>query len=69
MLKKKFNILVATNHLDKVGGTETYTYTLIEELKRRENIEVDYFTFKKGEISERIEHRLGISFFQKKSMT
>lgn len=66
MLKKKVNILVATNHLDNLGGTETYTYTLIEELKRRENIEVDYFTFKKGEVSDKIENELGISFLQKK---
>ncbi|SFN33070.1 glycosyltransferase family protein [Salegentibacter flavus] len=66
MLKKKLNILVATNHLDKVGGTETYTYTLIEELKRRENIEVNFFTFKKGEVSDKIENELGISFFEEK---
>ncbi len=66
MLKKKLNILVATNHLDKVGGTETYTFTLIEELKGRENIKVEYFTFKKGEVSDRIEKELGVSFLQKK---
>lgn len=54
------NILVATNHLEKIGGTESYTYALVYELVKRGH-NVEYFTFYKGEISDRIE-ALGVKF-------
>ena len=54
------NILVATNHLEKIGGTESYTYALVQELVKRGH-NVEYFTFCKGEISKRIE-ALGVKF-------
>lgn len=54
-------ILVANNHLNSLGGSETYTYTIIEELKRL-NHDVEYFTFKKGIVSQKIEQVLGVSF-------
>lgn len=66
MKRDHINVLVATNHLDSLGGTETYTYALIEELVKRENIKVEYFTFKKGEVSNRIENDLNVSFLSKK---
>lgn len=58
------NILVANHHLERVGGTETFTFTIIEELLRRGN-NVEYFTFFKGEVSERIEKDLNVSFMSK----
>lgn len=59
------NILVANNQLIKTGGTENYTYTLIKELIRRKH-NVEYFTFHKGEIAEKIE-ALGVRFKSKRS--
>ena len=58
------NILVANNQLDKFGGSETFTFAIIEELKRR-NFNVEYFTFKKGKTSNYIE-KLGVPFSSKK---
>jgi glycosyltransferase involved in cell wall biosynthesis len=59
------SILVATNHLIQGGGTETYTYTIVKELLNR-GFEVEYFTFMKGEFSERMEKELGARFQSKK---
>lgn len=58
------NILVANNQLIKTGGTENYTYAIIVELLRLGH-RVEYFTFQKGEISERIES-LGVKFKSKR---
>ena len=54
------NILVGTYQLEHVGGTENYTYAIIVELLRRGH-HVEYFTFKRGNVSLRIEE-LGVSF-------
>lgn len=59
------NILVANNSLKKVGGTESFSYTLIEELILR-GYQVEYFTFKKGIYSEFIEKNLGVQFMSRK---
>ncbi|MDD3196621.1 MAG: hypothetical protein PHU68_12630 [Paludibacter sp.] len=59
------NILVANNHLKRTGGTENYTYALIVELLRLGH-EVEYFTFKKGVVSKKIEE-LGVRFRSKKN--
>ncbi len=58
-------ILLGNNHLQKVGGTENYTYALAEELLRRGHT-VEYFTLSKGEISDRLEN-LGVKFMSHKS--
>lgn len=58
------NILVANNQLIKTGGTENYTYAIIVELLRLGH-RVEYFTFQKGEISDRIES-LGVKFKSKR---
>ncbi|NRR92005.1 UDP-glycosyltransferase [Winogradskyella undariae] len=55
-------ILVANARLNRLGGSETFAYTLIEELKSREDIYVEYFTFEKGKVSERIEQELSVQF-------
>ena len=55
------NILVANNQLHMVGGSETFTYTLLEEIKSQGH-NVEYFTLKKGVVSDRIEKNLGITF-------
>jgi len=49
----KLSILVATNHLKSLGGSETFTYTLANEL-RRQGYEPDIFTFHEGLISEKL---------------
>lgn len=59
-------ILVATNHLVAVGGSELYTYDLIKSLKDRSDCTVEYFTFGKGEVSAKIEKDLGVSFMTRK---
>ena len=53
-------ILVANHWLSKLGGSETFTYTLIEELVRLGH-EVDLFTFFPGLISEKIERDFGVN--------
>lgn len=60
------NVLVGNNHLDAIGGSEIYTYTLIKALSQKENVNVEYFTFHKGKVSERIEKELGVSFRTRK---
>ena len=55
-------ILLANNHLQKTGGTENYIYALAVELKRQGH-DVEYFTFRKGEVSDILE-REGITFMQ-----
>lgn len=57
------NILVATNHLQTTGGTESYTYAIIIDLLKKGHY-VEYFTFEKGEISDKIE-ALGVKFRKK----
>lgn len=59
-------VLVATNHLKALGGSETFTYTLIEELVKRKDLNVEYFTFEKGLVSDKIEQKLGVNFCSKK---
>lgn len=53
-------ILTGNNHLQKTGGTENFTFALSVELKRLGH-EVEYFTFEKGEISDKLEDA-GIPF-------
>lgn len=59
------HILVATHHLIKAGGTETYTFTIIEELLKR-GYSVEYFCFKKGNFAKGMEERLHVSFMSRK---
>lgn len=59
------NILVVNYSLNKLGGTETFTYTLIEELVKR-NHKVAYFTLHRGFVSQKIEKELGVCFSNKK---
>jgi glycosyltransferase involved in cell wall biosynthesis len=54
-------VLVSNHQLKNVGGSETFTYTLIEELIRL-GIEVEYFTFHKGFVSDKIETQLKVKF-------
>ncbi len=59
------NILLSNHHLQKVGGTENYTYAMAVELLRRGH-EVEYFTLHPGEISKRLES-IGVRFMSRKS--
>lgn len=61
----KLSILIANNSLNSIGGSETFTYTLIEELKALGHF-VEYFTFDKGAISNKIEKDLNVFFKSKK---
>lgn len=55
------NILVANHHLDRPGGSETYTYAIIEQLVKQ-GYNVEYFTFRRGEIANRIEDNLSVFY-------
>jgi glycosyltransferase involved in cell wall biosynthesis len=61
-------MLVANGHLANTGGSENFTYAIIEELLRL-NYDVEYFTFLKGRnkngVSQRIES-LGAPFMRHK---
>ena len=57
----KYKILVTNQQLDKIGGTETFTFTLIEALKSLGH-HVEYFTLKKGFVSTKIEEELEVPF-------
>ncbi len=52
-------ILVTNHWLKKLGGSETFTYTLVAELKKR-GYEIDVLTFQQGIVSERIRKDFGI---------
>lgn len=60
------NVLVANNHLSSIGGSEMYMYDLIKSLSEKRNIHVEYFTFQKGSVSEKIEQDLQVTFQSKK---
>ena len=49
----KGKVLLTNNHLRRLGGSETFTYTMAKELHDRGFI-VDVFTFKKGIVSDKI---------------
>jgi glycosyltransferase involved in cell wall biosynthesis len=67
MNSKSYKILIATNHLHTLGGSETFTYALIEELRRSTEYFIEYFTFRKGIVSDKIESELGVQFMSLKS--
>lgn len=49
-------ILLANQHLKHLGGSETFTYAIYEELKRRGH-EVEVFTFERGAVSDRMDQK------------
>ena len=54
-------ILIGQNHLDTLGGSETYTYALVEEFHRRgHEVGVMCARNRKGMVSDLIESNLGI---------
>lgn len=42
------SVLVTNNYLQYLGGSETFTYTLVKEIQRREG-DVDVFTFHRSD--------------------
>lgn len=52
-------ILVTNHWLKKLGGSETFTYTMVGELKRLGH-EVDVLTFQPGLVSDRIQKDFGV---------
>lgn len=64
-MKSPLSILVANHQLNKIGGSETFTYALISAMKKK-GMEVDYFTFVKGLVSEKIEQELEVQYMAKK---
>jgi len=50
---EKLRILIANNHLARLGGSETFTHTLAREMRERGH-DVDVFTFSSGEMSKKI---------------
>lgn len=59
-------ILVGTMRLGRVGGAQSFTFTLIEELKKR-GIDVEYFSYEKGETAQKIESNLNVKFLKSKN--
>lgn len=51
MFHSDMKILVCTNHLDRLGGSETWTYTMVTTLRKLGH-DVDVFTFQPGIVSE-----------------
>lgn len=51
-------ILLSNHWLKKLGGSETFTFTMAEELVRRKH-DVELFTFVPGNVSKRI-NRIGV---------
>jgi len=47
------SVLIATSHLDRLGGSETWTYTMAKEFERL-GYAIDVFTFQKGTVSEKL---------------
>ena len=60
-MKKVKSILIANNQLLQIGGSETYTYTIIKEFIIR-GFDVEYFTFMRGDFSSRMEKEIGVKF-------
>lgn len=52
-------ILITNHHLNKLGGSETFTYTLVKAAKEW-GANVDLFTFHPGRISEKIKTDFGV---------
>lgn len=50
---KKLNILITNQSLDSIGGTETYIYALVNELKKRGH-NVVCFSFKLGVVAKKL---------------
>ena len=59
-------ILLTNNHLDSIGGTQTYTYALAKQLITLAH-DVQYFTLQKGIISDKLEQDLGLKEKNRKS--
>ncbi|MDT0647436.1 UDP-glycosyltransferase [Zunongwangia sp. F260] len=59
-------ILLTNNHLDSIGGTQTYTYALAKQLLTLGH-DVQYFTLQKGIISDKLEQDLGLKEKNRKS--
>lgn len=66
MEKRIKRVLIGTNHLATIGGSELYTYDLIKALATSTDLEVEYFTLERGIISEKIENELQVSFMSHK---
>ena len=59
------SILVTNNHLKTFGGSETFTFSIIEELCKLGH-SLEYFTFQRGLTSKKIEDELNVTFYSKK---
>jgi len=61
-------ILVTNHWLKKLGGSETFTYAMVGELKRLGH-EVDVLTFQPGLVSERIRKDFGVTIISEVKST
>lgn len=57
-------ILITNHHMKQLGGSETFTYTLIGELIRLGH-KVDLFTLHPGMVSDRVEKDFGVKIEQR----
>lgn len=64
--KKKKSVLVGIYSLDHVGGAEMYTCDLIKQLKKGDDIEVEFFAILQGKLCDYVRDELGVSFMSRK---
>lgn len=57
------NILIGQNHLNSIGGSETFIYTLINSLKKYKGLNIDLITGNKrgGIFADKIKHDFDIT--------
>lgn len=67
MTEQKKKILIGIHQLDHVGGAEMYTYDLIKELSRHDDLTVEFFALNEGMLAEKVKHELGVSFMEQDS--
>lgn len=63
--KGKKSVLVGIYSLDHVGGAEMYTCDLVKQLKKRDDIEVEFFAILQGKLCDYLRDELGVSFMSK----
>lgn len=52
-MEKKFKVLLANNHLDNTGGSETWTYTMAKEIVHRGD-DLYVYTLVDGKVADKI---------------
>src|SRR5690606_13414850 len=65
LTENPMRVLVGIYRLDHIGGAELYTYDLLNELRKQENVEVEFFAVHQGQLAERVKSELGVQFMSR----